>query len=57
MSEWNTRRKIKCQNDRIPPLMGIQQLYGLTLDMRSPRFLKACENLGILPEEAVLRYY
>ena len=47
-------RKVRGLNDRIPPLLGPQQLYGLRIDIESPKFKASCNNLGILQEECKL---
>ena len=46
-------RRGRATNDRVPLLYGVQQLYSLRLDLESPRFKTACDNLGILPQECV----
>ena len=43
-------------NDKILPLKGIQQLGTLKLDVKSPTFRAACDNLGVLPEECLIKY-
>ncbi len=46
--------KERRRNDRVPLLRGTQQLASLSLDIDSPLFRTACQNLGVLPSECVL---
>jgi len=47
----DTPKKIRPINDKIKILTKIPDLFKLRIDLNSPRFLQACENLGVLPEE------
>lgn len=49
-------RKYRTTNDHIPLLRAVDQLHTLRIDLDSPRFKEACENLGVLPDECRVRY-
>lgn len=45
------KAKVKRSKNDIKDLRSVKQLDRLDLSFDSPRFLKACENLGISPRE------
>jgi len=42
-------------NDKLTKINGVEQLANIRIDPNSPRFAKACENLGIIPDEIIPR--
>jgi len=49
-------RKERAKNDKISVLTDLKQLRNIELDLNSPRFKMACQNLGILPQQCILTY-
>ena len=48
-------RRDRRMNDRVPLITGPEQLINLRLDLHSPTLKEACDNLGILPYECILK--
>lgn len=44
-------------NDRIRGIRYLKQLTNIKWDIDSPRFRMACMNLGIEPEDVILKYF
>ena len=53
--EKKEKRKKRARNDLVPKIRNIDQLLNLRLDTSSDLFKQACENLGVLPEECILK--